>query len=428
MSSQVLDYTAQDSSQINSWEKMLLEASKKISLTPAQYALIESRYSQLQKILDKAQEFCLSGAHIFIQGSIGLKTTVKPAPEAKGDMATIDADAIILLPNAVNSSSEDVLLAIEELFKAESTVKADPQQLRRGIRIVYSDENPGFHIDITPAIKVSGNYEDDGYGKLLVPDREDGWKASAPRSYSQWLENISTEKIVMISESTRTMDSMESIVGNADFAKSTMDPIPNYQEYSDSHPLGATIKLLKRHRDRWAIRSSSELYRPISAIITTLATQAYYKIALKSASKPMRPIDVMFSIVSDMIQHVNDSDNEYKVLNPCDEGENFAEKWNRVNGEGEKYRAAFYEWHADVITDIALGLSDWGTQQRFEQEVSDKFGVPQSMISEITKDFGTSWTLPGRKSGETLNKAVLGAFGMLSGLGQANAGTVERLG
>ncbi|KAA6099012.1 MULTISPECIES: nucleotidyltransferase [unclassified Pantoea] len=425
MSSQVLDYTAQDSSQVNSWEKMLIEASKKISLTSIQYDLIESRYSQLQKILDKAQEFCLSGAHIFIQGSIGLKTTVKPAPEAKGDMATIDADAIILLPNAVNSKPEDVLLAIETLFRAESTVKADPQQLRRGIRIVYSDENPGFHIDITPAIIAPGNYESEGYGKLLVPDRQDGWKASAPRSYSLWLENVSTKKILMITESTRTIDS---IVGNEELAKSTMDPIPNYQEYSDSHPLGATIKLLKRHRDRWAIRASREIHRPISAVITTLATKAYYQIALRSALTPMRPIDVMFSIVSDMAQHVDYSNSEYKVLNPCDEGENFAEKWNRDNGEGDKYRDAFYDWHADAITDIALGLSDWGTQQRFEQEVSDKFGVPQSMISEISKDFGTSWTLPGRTSGVTLNKNVLSAFGTLSGLGQANAGTVERLG
>ncbi|EKN3781501.1 TPA: nucleotidyltransferase [Yersinia enterocolitica] len=425
MSSQVLEFTAQDSSQVYSWEQMLLEASKKISLSQSQYDLIESRYSQLQKVLDKAQEFCLSGAHIFIQGSIGLKTTVKPAPEAKGDMATIDADAIILLPNASNTSSEDVLLAIEALFKAESTVKADPEQLRRGIRIVYSDENPGFHIDITPAIKAYGNNEDDGYGKLLVPDRQDGWKASSPRSYSKWLESVSTEKIVMISESIRTMDS---IASNEEFAKSTMDPIPQYQEYSDSHPLGATIKLLKRHRDRWAIRSSSELYRPISAVITTLATQAYYNIALRSTSKPMRPIDVMFSIVSDMTQYVNNANDEYQVLNPCDKGENFAEKWNRNNGEGDMYRSAFYEWHADAITDIALGLSDWGTQHRFEQEVSDKFGVPQSMVNEISKEFGRSWTLPGRRTGETLNKTVLSAFGMLSGSGQANAGTVERLG
>lgn len=425
MTSSVLEFTAQDSSQVNSWEKMLLEASKKISLSQAQYDLIESRYSQLQKVLDSAQDYCLSGAHIFIQGSIGLKTTVKPAPEARGSMATIDADAVVLLPNASNCSAIYVLNAIKKLFKDESAVKAELVELRRGIRIIYADENPGFHIDITPAIKVNGNQEESGYGKLLVPDREDGWKASAPRSYSRWLENVSNEKIVMISESVITMDSL---TGNERFAKSTMDPIPEYQEYSDSHPLGATIKLLKRHRDRWAIRSSSEEYRPISAVLTTLATKAYYQIALRSVEKPMRPIDVMFSIVSEMASHVDYNNNEYQVLNPCDEGENFAEKWNRVSGEGDKYKTAFYQWHADAITDIALGLSDWGTQQQFEQEVSDKFGVPQSMLKEISKKFGTSWTLPGRKSGETYNKAVLGAFGMLSGISQSNAGTVERLG
>lgn len=82
----------------------------------------------------------------------------------------------------------------------------------------------------------------------------------------------------------------------------------------------------------------------------------------------MRPIDVMFSIVSEMASHVDYNNNEYQVLNPCDEGENFAEKWNRVSGEGDKYKTAFYQWHADAITDITLGLSDWGLNSNLSKK------------------------------------------------------------
>lgn len=40
--------TAQDPSQIDSWELLLFKAVNRISLTPSQYQLIEDRYSQLQ--------------------------------------------------------------------------------------------------------------------------------------------------------------------------------------------------------------------------------------------------------------------------------------------------------------------------------------------------------------------------------------------
>jgi hypothetical protein len=62
--------------QIDSWEVLLMSIVEKISLTTAEYEKI-TRYNTLQAILNTAREPILQDAHIFVQGSIGLKTTIK---------------------------------------------------------------------------------------------------------------------------------------------------------------------------------------------------------------------------------------------------------------------------------------------------------------------------------------------------------------
>ncbi|MFS9605607.1 nucleotidyltransferase, partial [Klebsiella pneumoniae] len=80
--------------------------------------------------------------------------------------------------------------------------------------------------------------------------------------------------------------------------------------------------------------------RPISAVITTLATHAYLDVVKESQSKPLAPLDAILEIVRRMPQHIAHRGNDCFVCNPADNGENFAEKWNRP-GEGQGYRQAF---------------------------------------------------------------------------------------
>ena len=150
---------AQHPTQIDSWEVVLMSIVEKISLTTAEYEKITSRYNTLQAILNTAREPILQDAHIFVQGSIGLKTTIKPLSNAEGDMANVDADAIVLLPNAQNADSAEVLDVLKTRFEEGTRTNTPIEPLRRGIRIVYADENPGFHIDVTPARNARGNYQ-----------------------------------------------------------------------------------------------------------------------------------------------------------------------------------------------------------------------------------------------------------------------------
>ena len=407
----------------DSWQHLLLRAAHDISLSAAQYSKIDERYSQLEKILSASSDPLLAGAHIFVQGSIKLQTTIKPVPDAPGEMNTIDADAVVWLPHAQGASADVVLEAIEKRFKEGSRVKEDIQQLRRGIRIVYADDAPGFHIDVTPARATYGNPQEKGEGKLEVPDRQTGWKASSPIPYSQWLEEASTHQIVAL-ESVG-LNKRELV-----FDAATQDPMPTYEDYIDQDPLRATIKLLKRHRDEWAIRTENEAVRPISAVITTLATHAYLDVVKTSQSQPIKPLDAIVQIVDRMTAFIVQKGDEYFVCNPADHGENFAEKWNRPQ-EGQRYRQAFYKWHSEARQSVLLGLGNFDSTEAFADAFKKSFGMESTFISVVNNELPANWTMPGRPNGTTRNTVLMGSmFGTntASGHSQASVKPVERLG
>lgn len=406
----------------SSWEYFLLRAARDISLSEAQYEKIDGRYSQLERILSASDNPLLAEAHIFVQGSMRLKTTIKPIAGAPADLDTIDADAIVWLPHAQGAGAQEVLEAIEECFKKGSRVQEEIKQLRRGIRIVYADENPGFHIDVTPARAIAGNGKENGEGKLEVPDRVTGWKASSPIPYSNWLQVASAQEIslehLVIAKSQRMLD------------EATQAPLPQYEEYIDQDPLRATIKLLKRHRDEWAIKTKSADTRPISAVITTLATHAYLDVVKESKSKPLSPLDAILEIVRRMPEHIAKRGTDCFVCNPADTGENFAEKWNRP-GEGHGYRQAFAKWHADASASVSLGLESFESTDSFAKAVKENFGMAPAFITAVNNEIPANWTMPGRPDGTTRNSASMGAlFGGASGGGnsQSSVKPVGRLG
>lgn len=412
-----------DQTQLESWEAVLLRVAHEMSLSPSQYRLIEQRYGVLQDALDAADDPLLSGAHIFVQGSIRLKTTIKPADGAKDDMATIDADAVVWLPNTSSATAAQVLEAVEKRFRDSTRVESPIELLRRGIRIVYADEDPGFHIDVTPARCAPGNGKGDGEGALMVPDRHVGWKASSPIPYSDWLEQVSALKIEIVYDRLTKRAT--------EFAEATQDPIPDYANYMQPNPLRAAVKLLKRHRDEWAIRNKQQSVRPISAIITTLAGQAYTEVAQLSKTRPLRTVEAIMEIVARMPRSVLQGANGYAVLNPLDHGENFAEKWNRPHGEGAGYKQAFDQWHAAAMHDIRLGLEDQGSAVAFREAVAKSFGVSESLVEDVVKGIPNDWSLPGRAEGTTRNTLSLARLtGAASGVvgTQGDVRPVGRLG
>lgn len=407
----------------SSWEYFLLCAARKISLSEAQYNVIDARYSQLEKILSAADDPVLADAHIFPQGSMRLKTTINPVSGAPADLGTIDADAIVWLPNASGVDAQTVLNIIERRFREGSRVQEDIQQLRRGIRIVYADENPGFHIDVTPARPRQTNDQSNGHGMLEVPDREHGWKASSPIPYADWLQRaaeqeVLLEHVIALNKSRVAMDS------------ASQAPLPEFSDYQREDPLRASIKLMKRHRDEWAIRTKNEMYRPISAVITTLATHAWLDVVQQSKQTPFTPLQAILEIVRRMPDHIHYYSNQYYVCNPEDRGENFAEKWNRPD-EGHSYVMAFKNWHAHVSGAMHLGLENYSSTESFAKDIQEQFGIGSTFVREVNESIPPNWTMPGREEGVTRNTVVMGSlFGSAAGGSgsQADVKPVGRLG
>ncbi|APP00447.1 nucleotidyltransferase [Xanthomonas perforans] len=407
-----------------SWEYFLLRAAREISLSERQYDKINARYEVLEGILNAATSPLLHSAHIFVQGSIGLRTTIKPVNGAPADLGTVDADAIVWLPNAGGASAQSVLDEIQKRIEDGTRVDAKVEKLRRGVRIIYADETPGFHIDITPARAIHGNQETHGKGKLEVPDRElQAWKASSPIPYLGWLEQASEKQISL--ESTQVLATRAIAMDEA-----TQAPLPDYEKYIDNDPLRATIKLLKRHRDEWAIRNNDPSHRPISAVITTLATRAYEEVAAESSRHPRRPLDAIVEIVTKMSSYVQHVGGKYLVCNPKDDAENFAEKWNRPS-EGSLYVNAFRKWHEDAKNSITLGLQEFPSLESFNEAVKERFALGSTFVASVNNEIPANWTLPGRKLGHTRNVSMIGSVfgsGVAGNQAQDGAGSPERLG
>lgn len=407
-----------------SWEYFLLRAARTISLTEAQYEKIDDRYKVIKEILDASHSPLLEGAHIFVQGSVGLRTTIKPLTGAPADLGTVDADAIVLLCNATEASAEAVLDEIHDRISEGTRVEAKVELLRRGVRITYADTDPGFHIDITPARAVAGNMEKEGQGKLEVPDRElKAWKASSPIPYLHWLDaatkkDIALEGVAVLSRKMIAMDA------------ATQTPIPEYEQYIDSDPLRAAIKLLKRHRDEWAVRNGDIDHRPISAVITTLATRAYEDVAADSHNRPRKPLDAILEIVKNMPEYIRYENGHYLVCNPKDGEENFAEKWNRKD-EGPAYVRAFHQWHQSAEESMSVGLQEFPSADAFNNAVKERFALGGTFVAAVNNEIPSDWTMPGRKAGHTRNVASIGAVfgnGVSGSESQDAAESLERLG
>jgi len=101
-------------------------------------------------------------------------------------------------------------------------------------------------------------------------------------------------------------------------------------------------------------------------------------------------------------------------LNPKDAGENFAEKWNRPNGEGINYIRAFHNWHIHALESMKLGLNDLKSSNAVEDAIMERFGLNRAFTKELINETPRNWTLPGRSANTTLNSLSLATFAGIS--------------
>jgi Second Messenger Oligonucleotide or Dinucleotide Synthetase domain len=302
----------------------LLEwACQKIELTETQATLAAERYDTIGRWLGDGEHHLLADATIYAQGSMRLRTTVRPVRRLEHDI-----DLICALPHTgPELPVADVHRLVGDRLRKHATYRSMLEPINRGWRLSYANE---FHLDITPAVPDLAV----GNGAVLVPDRAlKTWKESHPKGYAAWFDAIAAMEALHVPRTRRLL-------------KADVEPLPEDVPFRGA--LRRVVQVMKRHRDNvYLDKPASELCNaPISIIITTLAAQAFQRVARQAVYAD--EFDLLQAVARTMPAFITvGTDGKLWVPNPVNRYENFAEKWS-VHPERAK---AFVEWHARFQAD-----------------------------------------------------------------------------
>ncbi len=321
--------------------KIVEELTKNLDITDSMFEDAKAKYLAVAKYLGESDNALLQDAIIYPQGSINLRTVVKPIGKDE-----FDIDLVINLPHITDDNDpEHILKVIGDRLKEQTSIYKDKiEKLRRGWRINYASH---FHLDITPAINDAfADAEVFKYSDTaeLVPDNDlKTWKASNPRGFEKWFSEIADKMPNFVFNRSVSDSFMEA---NLSVEAYTIEDIPDNNEYKEL--LRRTVQLLKRHRDQYFCKRhiAHADFKPISIVITTLAAKSYDMIVEKKQAYSC-PFELLKDIVKNMHNFIKIGD-EYKIANPTNESENFAEKWNKDS----RYVKAFADWQQAAYNEL----------------------------------------------------------------------------
>ncbi len=369
-----------------------------LDITETQYKAAVSSYGAVGEWLAKTESSLAPYKPVIRpQGSFMLGTMIKPVCEDDD----LDIDLVCeLTGKKPHWAQYHLKQVVGNRLKANEVYKNMlDNEGRRCWTLKYSD-NANYHMDILPSLVCNGyniilekafsatvlekNYEllairitDNKKDNYYTDTVAENWMKSNPFGYGRWFYNsadVSTlRKSTMLSEA--------------------VSPVPKYNK--EKLPLQRVVQILKRHRD---MMFNGDEHKPISIIITTLASRAY--------SKETSIIDALTNVVANMNNYIENryDPNTGKVIkwisNPVNPEENFADKWV----EHPQREKNFYKWLDQVESDIHTIVQKRGIQY-IAEAMKKPFGE-----QAITKTFSTL----GEKN---FNLRESGALKMATGTG-----------
>jgi hypothetical protein len=317
-----------------------------LDITETQYKTAISSYGAVGEWLAKPESSLAPYKPVIRpQGSFMLGTMIKPVCEDDD----LDIDLVCELTGKNPQWTQYHLKqAVGNRLKANETYKNMlDREGRRCWTLLYAD-SARYHMDILPSIVSSGystvlekafsataldqNYEslairitDNKQSNYYTDTIVENWMKSNPFGYGRWFFNaadvVTLRKSIMLSEA--------------------VNPVPKYNK--EKLPLQRAVQILKRHRD---MMFNGDGDKPVSIIITTLASKAY--------GKETSVIDALMNVVANMRNHIGSRFDPSTgktvkcVQNPVNPEENFADKWV----EYPQREKNFYKWIDQVECDI----------------------------------------------------------------------------
>lgn len=374
-------------------EKILEELGNKLDISESEYESAKKSYNKVGDWLSKDDSPLKPyKPKILPQGSFMLGTMIKPIKE--GD--ELDVDLVCKLEKIPSNWTQKKLKEkVGDRLKENGTYDPmikDRDGGRRCWTLEYSNDS-NYHMDILPSTSDANldSFLNESFFKNLdfdkskvdelairITDKETSpiyetspnlneWLKSNPFGYASWFFNIAVKHK---SSEKRLFALNESV-----------DPLKPYTK--SKMPLQKVVQLLKRDRD---IMFSDEKYdsehKPISIIITTLATKSY-----DMSEHRGNLIDSFIDIVMNMRNCINikynseTGKNEWWIENPVNSCENFADKWVDEPIK-EKY---FFEWLDSVETHIENFRKE-PTLRFLNESLSKRYG--KSIVEETFNSIG----------------------------------------
>lgn len=333
----MLELTSNRKIQIN---KKLEEIVEKISISDAKYEDARRSYEAVGTWLSDERSFLYNfKPHIYIQGSFALGTAIKPII---GDEYDVDVVCLLQLTKK-RVSQEQLKKLVGDRLKEHNKYKQILEEKRRCWTLNYADSSK-FHLDILPAIPSFLDILDMEtyrssvfYNEILITDKNkdnycfisDNWQKSNPLDYAEWFKG----KMYTRAEKQKLYE-----------IRNSVNDMPIYKRKTI---LQKVIQLLKYHRNQ---KYGNNEHKPISIIITTLATQAY--------SGEDNIFEAMQNIVQKMPMFIEKRNGEDWISNPVNMEENYADKWKEQPIKKEIFKNWLVSLNS-IISDILKSDSDY---------------------------------------------------------------------
>jgi hypothetical protein len=339
---------------------------RSLEISPSQLELARQHYESVGRWLAESEDPLLAGMAIYLQGSTAIGTTIRP-------IGSDEHDVDLVGHTRLTRSTPPGLLksAVGNRLKEHGRYEAILIEMPRCWRLNYAHE---FHLDITPSIPNPGCTQ----GGELVPDRKvRAWKASNPKGYrDKFLKRAALEP--------RWRTTMKSFDREAAQARGTVETFPDQPRFKAI--LQRSVQISKRHRDvRFNMPGVDPALKPISVILTTLASQSYeYCVTNNFYDDALQLLRDVLRYMPEFIEtRVVDGRQRWFIWNETTVGENFAEKWN----DHPERADAFFDWHAAAVADLER-LTDFQGLDGLSKRMTDAFGdtPTRRAIDEMTNE------------------------------------------
>lgn len=364
-------------------KNILLEMIEQLDLPDSIDRKVRDRYISVSEWFGRENSSLKDiNIEIFSQGSFALGTTIKPLKE--DEEYDLDMGCKLNVEGYKGSHTQEELKQLIgrelELYRNRVGIKMPLDEKRRCWRLEYKDE-VGFHLDIVPCIPLENErkaiyesrlFEAYGYEQTFnldvarfavnITDTEnenystitDEWNISNPQGYVRWFQK-------------QMQNNKESIFES----KASIEPVPKYEQKTI---LQRCIQLLKRHRDNMFDENIDS--KPISIIITTLASRAY------DGEQTLE--EAVINILNKMPQYIHSQ--KPRVPNPVKPEEDFTDRWDNPKFSHLNLETNFKIWLNQAYLDFKKLLEKEKTEE-IRSILNEYFSLDVSN-ERLEKEFG----------------------------------------